>query len=422
MPPFSSLVHHLQRFFICAVVLGSLSLPALALAHPGHSEHDEPYPVYVEVFERDDCQHCRDLKAFLTAAQSEGEPAFQVYYRDIRTEVGARAFDQLTDKANLPKATPVILIGAQVMQGFDSPETTGVMLLERIRGEVGKPYVGLERYLTLESAAAGQEVASTCDETKGCALPGPEPLLVRVPFAGVIDVTRYSLPVLAGVLGLIDGFNPCAMWVLVTFLLVLIQLRSRERLLMVAGLFIVAETVMYYLILNVWFTTWDFVGLDRLVTPIVGLLAIGGGAFFLYEWYTSDGTCKVVNFEERAKLSGRIKRLATEPFTWLTAGGVILLALSVNVIEFACSIGIPQAFTKILEMNSLSFLSTQGLMLIYILGYMVDDFVVFGLALWGAEKLHLTTRYAKWSNLAGGLLMLLLGSILIFVPEWLRLL
>ena len=189
---------------------------------------------------------------------------------------------------------------------------------------------------------------------------------------------------------------------------------------LIAGLFIVAETVMYYLILNVWFTTWDFVGLDRYVTPVVGLLALGGGVFFLYEWYRADGTCKVTNSEQRSKISAQVRKLASEPFTWLSAAGVIMLALSVNVIEFACSIGIPQAFTKIIELNELSFFGSQSLMFVYILFYMVDDFIVLGLALWGAERLHLTTTYARWCNLFGGLLMLLLGSLLVFAPEILR--
>jgi hypothetical protein len=177
---------------------------------------------------------------------------------------------------------------------------------------------------------------------------------------------------------------------------------------------------MYYLILNVWFSAWDFVGLDRIVTPIVGLVAIGGGLFFLYEWLYADGTCQVTDGTKRSKISGQIRKLATEPFTWLTVSGIIALALSVNVIEFACSIGIPQAFTKIVEMNGLGFLETQGLMALYILFYMIDDLIVFGLALWGAGKLAQTGMYVKWCNLFGGILMIALGALLLLRPEWLR--
>ena len=409
------------RFFVFVTLIFLGVTQEKVLAHGGghHADHDA---VLVEVFERDDCQHCQDLRQFLMAYELKSDnPHIDVVTYNVRTDAGRSAFDRLTKKENLSQATPIILVGTQVIQGFDTPETTGVMLDRLIHSQVGQSRLGLEQYLSTEGGSVEHVREGTCDLEEGCVLQD-ESLLVAVPFVGVIDVAQFSLPTLAVVLGLIDGFNPCAMWVLVTFLLVLIQMRSRERLLAVAGLFIVAETVMYYLILNVWFTTWDFVGLDQWVTPLVGFLALGGGIFFLYEWYTSDGTCKVVNLEERAKISGRIKKLATEPFTWLTAGGVVLLAFSVNIIEFACSIGIPQAFTKILEMNDLSFLGTQSLMLIYILGYMVDDFLVFGLALWGAEKLHMTTQYAKWSNLIGGILMILLGTMLIFAPNWLRML
>lgn len=194
-------------------------------------------------------------------------------------------------------------------------------------------------------------------------------------------------------------------------------MKSRERMLAVAGLFVLAESVMYYLVLNVWFTTWDFVGLDHIVTPLVGLLALAGGGFFLYEWKTSDGACKIIDTTKRASLITSIKKLAYEPLTWMSAAGIIALAFSVNVIEFACSIGIPQAFTKILQMNQLNFWQEQGTMLLYIFFYMLDDLFIFGLALWGADRLYLTQKYSRWSTCIGGILMLILGSILIVRPE-----
>ena len=99
--------------------------------------------------------------------------------------------------------------------------------------------------------------------------------------------------------------------------------------------------------------------------------------------------------------------------------GVIGLALSVNIFEFACSVGIPQAFTKILELNSLGWLKTQGLVIAYMLMYMLDDIIVFGLALWSFEKIGLTHKYSKWTTLIGGILMILLGLTMLLKPEWL---
>lgn len=412
-----------KNTFFRFLLLGALGLLSLFVQPTVQAETQgtATQEVLIEVLERDDCGHCKRQKEFLTDLEHQSSDIRVVYY-DIKTPAGEALFRAVTEKAHTSKSTPLTLIGKTLLQGFEAPDTTGVRIRTLVDAERGKSQLGFAGFLT-DPDGGIEKAGLTCDSERGiCEVPQSEPLLVKIPFVGPTDVSAYSLPTMAGVLGLIDGFNPCAMWVLVTFLIVLVQMANRERMLAVAGLFVMAETVMYYLILNVWFTTWDFIGLDQWVTPLVGIVSIGGGLFFLYEWYHSDGTCQVTNFEQRAKISSRIKKLATEPFTWLTAGGVILLAFSVNVIEFACSIGIPQAFTKIIELNDLSWLHTQGLMLVYIVGYMVDDFLVFGLALWGFEKLHLTAKYSKWSNLIGGVLMLLLGYLLIFAPDTLRLL
>lgn len=222
-------------------------------------------------------------------------------------------------------------------------------------------------------------------------------------------------------MGFIDGFNPCAMWVLLTFLLVLSQMGSRKKMAQMAGLFLVAEGVMYYLILNVWYKTWDFVALDGIVTPAVGTLAIGSGAFFLYRYLKERNkplTCDVTSQEHQQKVTDRIQALAYKPMTLAVIGAVLLLAFSVNVIEFACSIGIPQVYTKVLDMNNLGFLAQQFYTLVYTFFYMADDIVVFTLALWGYSKFYAWgSKYSRASTLVAGILMLALGIVMLFAPE-----
>jgi cytochrome c biogenesis protein CcdA len=377
----------------------------------------------IEVLERKDCGHCQTERAFLSDMLRRRSD-MSVRFFDIDTAEGQDIFKRITAREGLAKATPITIVGGNIVQGFDAPETTGRRFEALLEASRGKKSVTFEQYLsgTADAGSRTERIAgATCEDGGVCPLPSSEKAVFRLPFTEkMVDVSEYSLPTLAVVLGFIDGFNPCAMWVLVTFLLILSQTKSRKRLLQVAGLFLVAEAVMYYLILNVWFTTWDFVGLDRIVTPIVGMVAVGGGLFFLYEWYTSLGTemaCRIVDAERRSKILQKIKAFVSGEFTWLAALGVIGLAFTVNVIEFACSIGIPQAFTKIIELNDLGWLSTEGLMAIYILFYMFDDMLVFALALWGFEKLHLTEKYSRWSALVGGMLMILLGYLLIVHPE-----
>lgn len=390
----------------------SVVLFAVSMAPVSASASDR---AVVEMIGRPGCAHCVAEEAFLSDLSTRRDDV-EVRLYDAETAEGRALFDYVTETEGIAKATPITAVGGTIIQGFDSEETTGrriEALLDAYPDSGGfREILGSE-----DDPAVEREAGSTCESGDVCKAPGSDPLLVSVPFFGAVDVSAYSLPALASVLGFVDGFNPCAMWVLITFLLVLVQFGDRKKMFAVAGLFILAEAVMYYLILNVWLSAWDFIGLDRIVTPIIGTVAVGGGIFFLYEWLRGDGTCLVTDVKGRARISGRVRQLASEPFTWLTAVGVIALALSVNVIEFACSVGIPQAFTKIVELNGLGFAGTQGLILLYTLFYMVDDFLFFGLALWGAGKLQSTQGYAKWCNLVGGVLMILLGLLLVFRPE-----
>lgn len=380
--------------------------------------------VKIEVLERADCAHCQAEKAFLNELKSTRND-IDVQFLDIADAKNLELFGQVAAKADLSQSTPITIVGINVVQGFNTPETTGKSLEALIEKNKNVSPQGFEAYLKADKAtiAKAEQGGSVCDKNSTLCAPEKQTLFVTIPFMGTVDVAKYSLLALSSVLGLLDGFNPCAMWVLVTFLIVLIQIGSRKKMFVIAGLFILAEAIMYYLILNVWFKTWNFIGLDRVVTPVIGGLAIAGGLFFLYEWFKSLKTemaCQIIDAENRSKIVRRIKSFSEAPLTIISALGIIGLAFSVNVIEFACSIGYPQAFTKIIQINNLGFWQTQWYMAVYIFFYMIDDLIVFGLTLWGFNKIRLTQGLSKWSALIGGICMLLLGYLLIFYPEILR--
>lgn len=373
----------------------------------------------INVFKRDDCVHCKSEKEFLEDLESKRDDIVIKYY-DVNEEEGKKLWSDVAELEKISKVTPITIIGHNLIIGFDKPETTGREITE-ILDKSEKQSISVEEFIQNGGSKSQIESNSTCDDPNVPCTIEPDPMYVKIPFFGVVNVKEYSLGLLAAVLGLIDGFNPCAMWVLITFMIVLVQVGDKRKMWTIAGLFIIAETMMYHLILSLWFTTWDFVGLNKIVIPIVGIVSLGSGAFFLYEWKTGDGTCQVTNMEQKRKISLRIKDLAKQKFTLFTFLGIIGLAFSVNIIEFACSIGIPQTFTKIIELNNLGFWHTELYLLTYILFYMVDDFIVFGLALYSFEKVGLTQKYAKYSNFIGGILMILLGLILLLKPELLYL-
>ena len=371
----------------------------------------------VSVFVRDTCKHCRDEKVFLSELQEE-EPSIEVSYYDLSEDRNEKLFGDIAEYYGITKGTPLTLIKGQLIPGFGTADTTGVKIREAIKGD-GPARLKFEEIVQGGATVGGLvEAGSMCDETEGCSVEAS--FLVTVPIIGTtLDVGRFSLGGLSLVLGLIDGFNPCAMWVLVMFLVLLSQIGNKKKMWQFAGLFIVAQAVMYYLILMVWFAVWDFVRLDRIVTPLVGFLALGSGLYFIYRFKTFKPVCNVTSLDEQQKIESKVTKLVNKPMTILVAIGIVGLALSVNIFEFACSVGIPQAFTKILEINQLGWLESQLFVGLYMLMYMIDDILVFGLALWSFDKIGLTHKYSKWTTLLGGVLMIVLGLLMLLKPEWL---
>lgn len=369
---------------------------------------------YVYMYGRDDCGHCQDEKEFLEAAEIP-----YVYLNIVTDEVAKAEYLELAAKHDASKVTPYTVVGGFMFVGFDTPETTGEAIVRAIETAKTGDIVTPKEHLA--NAPDGNIVLGAgCTETD-CDSGIAAAYVFDLPILGTTDLKTFSLFTLAAVLGTIDGFNPCAMWVLITFLVLLSQAGSRKKMVFLAGLFILAEAVMYNLILNVWYKAWDFVALDQIVTPLVGFIALGGGGFFLYRWYKNRNValvCDISSIESQTKTIDKLKSVINQPLTITSVAAILVIAFSVNIIEFACSIGIPQAFTKILELNMLSFWEQQFYILIYTIGYMVDDLLVFGLAIWGFSKLEAHGhKYAQLSLLIGGALMLLLGAILVLNPE-----
>jgi glutaredoxin len=407
-----------MKKIILAICLGIVSLPFFisntTFVQAAASETIQSPEPTVYIFGRDDCGFCKELFAWI---KGEG---IQYEYLNIVTDPQAKDwYNQIAEKHETTKVTPIVVIGERVIVGFNGAETTGESIKKAV--EVART----SDIRTIEDHIARAEKQSVvagggCSDL-GCELGEQDSYVFKLPFFGIVDLKSFSLVSLSAILGIIDGFNPCAMWVLITFLVILSQAGSRKKMVFLAGVFILAEAIMYNLILNVWYKTWDFIALDQYVTPFVGLLALGGGIFFLHRWNknkSADLVCDITDIESQSRTIDKIKAVVHQPVTIASVLAILVIAFSVNIIEFACSIGIPQAYTKILELNMLTFMERQWYILIYTLGYMVDDLIVFGLAIWGYGKLQSHGgKYAQLSLLIGGLLMLLLGGLLVINPS-----
>ena len=245
---------------------------------------------------------------------------------------------------------------------------------------------------------------------------------INVPIIGEFNVKNISLTSAAILIGLVDGFNPCAMWVLLFLLTTLIGLKNKKRMVLLGSIFLLTSGLVYFIIMFSWLNIVVSVTTSIIFRFLIGIFAIGAGIYNLYNFNKErkkDDGCVVVNKKERKSILTRIKKFTKEKSLILAILGIITLAISVNIVELLCSAGLPLVFSELLAINNITGLKAILYDLIYVFFFMLDDFIIFIIAIKTMDVVGISTKYNKYSHLIGGIIMLLLGLLLIFKPGWL---
>jgi glutaredoxin len=242
---------------------------------------------------------------------------------------------------------------------------------------------------------------------------------IKIPFIGEIDASKVSLPLLTVILGTLDGFNPCAMWVLVVLISMLLSLKSRKKIALVGGVFIFAEGLLYFLFMSAWLNAFLVIGYVSITRILIGIFGIVFGIWRIRDFLTwKPGVCKVTEeTKSQDKILQRINNVLKPAAVPATVLGVIVLAFGVNLVEFFCSAGFPVMFTRILTLQDVGVLQRYVYLLFYNFFYMLDDFIVFGFAFFTMNRYNFSDKYSRYSTLVAGLLILILGILLIFKPN-----
>ena len=244
---------------------------------------------------------------------------------------------------------------------------------------------------------------------------------VTVPVLGKINAKKVSLPILAVVLGFVDGFNPCAMWILIFLITMLFNMKDRKKMWILGLTFILTSGIVYLMFMLAWLNLATFISKIAFIRLLIAVIALVVGLINVYKYIDSlkkkDEGCDVVDKKDRKKIMEKIISITHEKKFIIALLGIMVLAASVNIIELMCSIGIPLLFTQILAMNNLSTLSYMIYMFIYIFFFLIDDIVIFVISMVTLKVTGLSTKYTKYSHLIGGIIMLIIGLLLIIKPE-----
>ena len=245
--------------------------------------------------------------------------------------------------------------------------------------------------------------------------------IISIPIIGVeINLQTTSLLIASIVIGLLDGFNPCAMWVLIYLISLASTLKDKRKLILIVGTFVTTEAIMYFLVLAGWLNLFEFIGVSKWILYIVGAFALWSGAYSINDFIKKGGqiTCEVGDLNSKRKTMNRIQDIVNSPITIASIFAIIVLAVVVNSIEFVCSAGLPAIFTQMLAIADISTLSKYFYILVYDIFFMIDDFIIFGLAFWALNS-DWTSKYSGFSKLIGGIIMIIIGILLLFFPQFL---
>ena len=304
--------------------------------------------------------------------------------------------------------TPTLIVGREVIVGFSEGSTEARIeeAIDFVRTNNVRDVVG--------------EMLGFVKPNEGVDLVNQD-TTIKLPFFGEIDAKTVSLPLLAIVLGTLDGFNPCAMWVLLLLISSLFHLEEQWKKWFLGGLFLATTAVMYFMFMYSWLSITLLFGTLVYIRWLIGGISIGGGLFNLNRYRTTVPGCEVVDDSKRLKIRDKIKSIYNQPVFALAAVGIVVLAVSVNLVELICSAGLPVLFTQILSLNNLSDTQYILYMLLYLFMFMMDEVIVFVIAMKTAELTGISTKYARNAHLVGGILMIILGLLMILKPAWLML-
>lgn len=366
----------------------------------------------VYLFHQESCPHCKKEIQYLEELKNEYSNLDVVTYEVSQNVMNYNFMNRVIDKTGIVTngQVPFTIIGTDYYIGFEDH------VKKSIKDSIDKFLNDKNSIDVIAKVKNGEDVSNIKYNV--------DPKSTKViPILGEIDAKKVSLPLVAIVIGAVDGFNPCAMWVLLFLIGMLFHMKDKKKMWILGITFLLTSAVMYLLIMAAWLkvalsfmtVVWlrIFIAIVALVAGLVNLNS------YIKEKKRKDDGCEIVDEKKRKKMFTKIKKITSEKKFILAIFGIIALAISVNLVELACSAGLPLIFTQILALNDLSTFEYVTYMFIYILFFLIDDIVVFVIAMLTLNIKGISSKYGKYSHLIGGIIMILIGILMIFKPEWL---
>jgi hypothetical protein len=388
------------------------ALPVSAEPEPNWIERTEDGAVQVKIyfFWSLRCPHCRHALPFVESLERD-HPWIQVDSRELtgdRANV-ARYIEMAKSLGREARSVPAFFVCGRMLTGYDSAEGIGQEVLDSARFCRDAATLSSEAEVAGGAPAGQVAIAPARSSESGS---------IQLPFGGEISGADLSLPLFTLVIAGLDAFNPCAFFVLLFLLSLIVHARSRTRMLIIGGTFVFFSGLVYFLFMAAWLNLFLVVGGGPMVTLVAGLVAVVIGVLNTKDFFRF-GQGPSLSIPDRAKpgLFKRMRGLLAADSMGTMLLGTVALALAANSYELLCTAGFPMVYTRVLTINELAGLQYYGFLAFYNLVYILPllGIVVIFTATLGARKL--SERQGRFLKLVSGLMMLGLGIVLLVAPE-----
>ncbi|MCF1428767.1 MAG: cytochrome C biosynthesis protein [Shewanella sp.] len=375
------------------------------------------------------CPHCAKAHPFIDRL-TEKYPWVQLDARLVSDPGVYEHWQQIAQATNSQTTSvPFVAICGQSIVGYTSDDVTGKFIEQKLRecytaqGGQLDPNQVLEAAVTLDSSLFGScdknAAPGTCDTglpTQANSVVQP----VELPFVGTIAPEQLSLPLLTLVLAGVDAFNPCAFFVLLFLLSIMVNARSRGRMLLVGGIFVFFSGLIYFLFMTAWLNLFQLLGAGGdggTIILIAGVIALMAGAINIKEFFFHRGKVTLsMSTENRSGLIKRMGKLSSASSLWAMIVGSTVLAILANTYELLCTAGFPMIYTSVLSMHELTAAERYTYLAMYNIVYVIPlaTIVIIFAATLGKRKL--TEKEGEGLKLMSGTMMTGMGTLLVFDP------
>ena len=365
--------------------------------------------VNVYIFHQYTCPHCKSALKYFDEIKDDTINVYDYEILKDENAINRLLYNKVCELLDIKiKSVPLIIIGNDYFIGFSDSRKNNIQnLINFYKENDYKDVVG--------------QTLGVVDEDNNPIIKYDDKDYSVDTIFGNINLKNLSLPIITILIGFVDGFNPCAMWILLFLITMLFNMKDKKKMWILGLSFIGTSAFIYFLFLMAWINVNNFINSIHILQILVGIFAIIFGSVNLYHFYKErkeDG-CVVIKKEKRRFIFDKVKKIVENKYFILSLIGVISLAITVNLIELLCSLGLPTMYTEILSMNNLSRNQYILYNLLYVLFFIIDDLVIFIISMVTLKSTAISTKYNKYSHLIGGIIMLIIGILIIFKPEWL---